>query len=327
MRLLVLGGTGFVGRALAEEALSRDWAVTVFNRGTEKPPPGATALRGDRKAGGGLAALRDGRWDVVVDIWSGAPSAVRDAARLLAGRVDRYVYVSSRSVYAFPTPRGAAEDAPLVEGSADADDVGYAEAKAGGEKAVTAVFGDRALHARAGLILGPYENIGRLTWWLRRIARGGPVLAPGPAELEVQFIDARDLARWSLDAAQRGLGGPYNLVSPPGHATMRRLLEACATVTGSDAELRWTDPGPILAAGVEPWEDLPVWLPPGEVYDTMHQADVSKAVAAGLTCRPVAATVADTWDWMQGLNGKVPHRADRPPIGLDPELEARLLNI
>ncbi|WP_338043416.1 NAD-dependent epimerase/dehydratase family protein, partial [Nonomuraea lactucae] len=180
MKLLVLGGTEFVGRAFLDEALAMGWEVTVLNRGTHEPPPGVTALRGDRSAPGGLAALGDGVWDVVVDTWSWAPSAVRDSASLLAGRAGHYVYVSSRSVHGYPVPAGADESAPVVEASADDDGhADYARAKAGGELAAVAAFGDRALLARAGLILGPHENIGRLPWWLTRIARGGPVLAPG----------------------------------------------------------------------------------------------------------------------------------------------------
>ncbi|MFP8904874.1 NAD-dependent epimerase/dehydratase family protein [Streptomyces atacamensis] len=328
MRLLVLGGTEFVGRAAAEEALARGWEVTVFNRGRHAPPPGAAALRGDRTADGGLAALEEaaGGWDIVVDTWSGAPAAVRDAAAVLAPRAGHYAYVSSRSVYAYPPPAGLDETGPLVDASpGDGDGADYARAKRGGEMAVEAAFGDRGLLVRAGLILGPYENIGRLPWWLLRIARGGEVLAPGPRDLPLQYVDARDLAIWTLDAAERGLGGPYNLVSPPGHATMEELLESCVRATGSGAVLRWTDPERILAAGVGPWTDLPVWTPPGEFHDAMHRGDVSRAVAAGLRCRPVERTVADTWAWLCGLGGEPPLRPDRPRVGLAPEKEAEVL--
>lgn len=326
MELLVLGGTEFVGRAVVEEALARQWSVTVFNRGTHPVPAGVTALRGDRSDPDGLEALSVGRWDVVVDTWSWAPLAVRRAADLLAGRADHFAYVSSRSVYHYPTPAGADETSPLVDGDPDdADAEDYARAKAGGERAATAAFGDRALLVRAGLILGPHENIGRLPWWLNRIARGGPVLAPGPADLVLQYIDARDLAAWTLAAAQDGLAGPYNVVSPPGHTTMRGLLEACVAVAGSAAQLQWTDPDVIIAAGIEPWTDLPIWLPPGELHDALHRADVSKAVAAGLACRPVTETVADTWSWLQDIGGTPPQRGDRPPVGLDRDVETRVL--
>lgn len=331
MKLLVLGGSEFVGRAVVEAALARGDQVTTFNRGRTEPPAGVRALRGDRLDGGGLSALNDGSWDVVVDTWSAAPFAVRDTAQLLAGRVQHYAYVSSRSVYVYPPLAHLAENGQVVESSSEAgrdgETVDYAEAKRGGELAAEEFFGDRALLLRAGLILGPHENIGRLPWWLRRIARGGPVLAPGPRDLDLQYIDARDLASWTLDAAERGLGGPYNLVSPPGQTTMGELLQTCVEVTGSDAELRWLDPGPILAAGVEPWTQLPIWLPPGEDHDGMHRGDVSKVLAAGLRCRPVAETIMDTWAWLQTLPGDPPQRPDRPQVGLDPEVEAKLLGL
>ncbi|WP_406092676.1 SDR family oxidoreductase [Streptomyces sp. NBC_01013] len=335
MRLLILGGTEFVGRAVTEAALARGWEITVFHRGRHAPPPGVAELLGDRTVEGGLDALAgvaepgDGThtWDLVVDTWSGAPSAVRDAARLLSGRAARYTYVSSRSVYDYPAPAGLPEDGPLVEGaSPDAGgDVSYALAKRGGELAALDAFGDRALLVRAGLIIGPWENVGRLPWWLTRIARGGPVLAPGTPDQGLQYIDVRDLAEWLLDAAGKGLHGPYNLVSRPGHTTMGELLNACARATGSDAELRWIDADRILAAGVEPWTGLPLWLPPGELCDSTHGSNVDKAYATGLRCRPAEETVADTWAWLCELGGTAPQRPDRPPVGLDPAAEEKLL--
>ncbi|MFF7252082.1 NAD-dependent epimerase/dehydratase family protein [Streptomyces microflavus] len=335
MRLLMLGGTEFVGRAVTEAALERDWQVTVFHRGHHAPPPGVRVLTGDRTGGErGLAALAGhaGDWDLVVDTWSGVPTAVRDSARLLAGRAGHYSYVSSRSVYAYPAPAGLDEDGPLVAGaSPDEDgrdgDVPYDRAKRGGELAALDAFGDRALLARAGLIIGPGENIGRLPWWLSRIARGGPVIAPGPRTTQLQYVDARDLASWLLDAATAGLHGAYNTVSRPGHTTIGELLDACVRVTGSDAELRWTDPETLLAAGVEPWTGLPIWLPERELYDTLFRGGHTKAEAAGLHCRPAAETVADTWAWLCERGGTAPQRPDRPAVGLDPRLEEKLLGL
>ncbi|MBT2206735.1 NAD-dependent epimerase/dehydratase family protein [Actinomadura sp. NEAU-AAG7] len=325
MRLLMLGGTEFAGRAITEDALARGWEVTVFHRGRHDPPAGAASLHGDRVEPGGLKALGEGEWDAAVDTWSGAPSAVRDAARLLADRVGRHVYISSRSVYPFPTAPGLGEDAPVVDGSADAGEVEYPQAKRGGELAATGAFGDRALLARVGLIIGRYENIGRLPWWLTRMARGGKVLAPGPRNHGLQYVDVRDLAAWTLDAIERGLGGPYNLAGPVDHTTMGEFLQACADVTGNKAELVWADPESILAAGIEPWMDLPVWLQPGEVYDTMMRADVSRALDSGLRSRPIQDTVADTWEWLRSIGGQAPHRPDRPKLGLDPEKEREFL--
>ncbi|WP_409472524.1 SDR family oxidoreductase [Streptomyces sp. HC307] len=328
MRLLMLGGTEFAGRAVVEAALGRGWDVTVFHRGRHTAPAGVRSLHGDRTAPDGLAALADGAWDAVVDTWSAAPFAVRDAARLLRGRVGRYVYVSSCSVYAWAPPAGYTEDAPLVEGAEpDADHTDYARDKRGAELAAVEAFGaERSLLVRAGLLLGPYENVGRLPWWLTRIARGGPVLAPGPRELPLQYIDVRDLAEWILDGVEQELSGPYNLIGPRGLTTTGELLESCVQVTGAAAELRWTDPEVVLEAGVEPWSQLPAWVPPGsELHDALHGADVSRALATGLRCRPVTETVADTWSWLQNLGGGAPQRPDRPPVGLDPEVETKVL--
>ncbi|MFF3190054.1 NAD-dependent epimerase/dehydratase family protein [Streptomyces misionensis] len=327
MRLLVLGGTEFVGRAVVEAALGRGWEVTVFHRGRHQAPPGAEVLTGDRTAGGGLAALAEGDWDAVVDTWSAAPRAVLDAARLLRDRAGRYAYVSSRSVYAWPWPAGAGEDAPVVEGAADAGATEYARDKRGGEVAVLETFGaERSLLVRAGLILGPYENVGRLPWWLDQVARGGPVLAPGPRDLPIQYVDARDLAEWLLGALEQRLSGPYNLVSPPGHTTMGALLDACVAATGADAELCWAEPERILEAGIEPWTELPVWVPPGgETYDAVHRADVGRALATGLVCRPVTETVSDTWRWLTAVGGAAPLRPDRATPRLAPEVAAKVL--
>ncbi|MDG4779995.1 reductase [Micromonospora sp. WMMD961] len=328
MRLLVLGGTGFVGGAMVTEGVRRGWSVTVFNRGLHGVVPrGVHRLRGDRTAPDGLAALTGGGWDLVVDTWDGAPRAARDAARVLADVVGHYGYVSSGSVYTDHSTVGLHEDSPVVDADADSVDGDYPQLKAGAERAVREVFGDRALVARAGLILGPGEDIGRLPWWLRRIERGGDVLAPGPADLPVQYVDVRDLAGWMLDAGARRLGGTFNAIGRPAQTTMGELLDACVAATGADARLRWTDPTRILAAGVQPWSDLPIWLPIGHPNRGLLEQDVTRVHAAGLTCRPVTETVADTWRWLREV-GAVPPRAGRPQrssIGLDPTREAGLL--
>ncbi|MEU3372756.1 NAD-dependent epimerase/dehydratase family protein [Streptomyces sp. NPDC006660] len=324
MKLLLLGGTDFGGRAVAEAARDRGWEVTVFHRGEHPAPDGVRVLHGDRTAPDGLAALATGEWDAVVDTWSGGPAAVRDAARLLAGRVGRCVFVSSRSVYAWPAPADLDEDGPLAAGDPDADATEYPADKRGAELAVLREFGEeRTLIARAGLILGPRETPGRLTWWLERVARGGRVLAPGPRDTPLQYVDARDLAAWVLDALEAGLHGAYNMVGPQGHTTMGGLLDACVRVTGSDAELCWLSPEAVEAAGVEGWSELPIWAPPGsELHAALHAGDVSRALASGLRCRPVLDTVRDTWAWRQSLPAD-----SQPPLadGISAEKEARAL--
>lgn len=323
MRLLVLGGTHFVGRAVVEQALLRGDHVTTVNRGRSGPPvPGAIALRADRRDSQALAtALGDRTWDAAIDTWAGAPVVVRESARLLRGRIGHYGYVSSRSVYRWPVPPGLDETAPVVGGDpAAAEEGGYAAAKRGAELAVLESFPDRALLARAGLVLGPYEDVGRLPWWLERLSRGGRVPAPGPAERKLQYIDVRDLAGWMLDAADRGVVGAFNTVSRPGHATMGRLLEACNSVVAAGAELVWLPPDVVEDAGVGGWVDLPIWVPPAGELAGLHDGDVSAAYAEGLSCRPVQETVADTWRWLQTVGRPAP-RTDRPPLGLRREVE------
>jgi len=327
MRLLVLGGTHHVGRAVVETAVARGDDVTTLNRGlTGHQPAGARALHADRTDPAALSsALGGGSWDAVIDTWSGAPRVVAGAATMLAGRAGHYGYVSSESVYRSFSVPGADESAPVVDANPASDDSDdYQAAKRGGELAAVAAFGDRALLARAGLILGPYEIVGRMPWWLRRLERGGEVLAPGPPDLPLQYIDCRDLAAWMISAAERGVGGAFNTVSRRGHATMATLLEAARDVTRSDATLVWVPPEVIEAAGIQPWTELPVWAPPTGEYAGLHDSDVSAAYAAGLTCRPVTETVADTWRWLQA-EGDPPSRPGLPEHGLSPDTERRVL--
>jgi 2'-hydroxyisoflavone reductase len=324
--LLVLGGSAFVGRAVVEEGLRRGITVTTFNRGHGWRHPDAQSLIGDRLQPDTLEQLRGERWDLVVDTWSGAPRAARNTAAVLADQAERYVYISSGSVYAPPPPRGADESAPVVDASPDAHDGSYPELKRGSELAITAAFGERALLARCGLILGPHEDVGRLPWWLIRMAQGGEVLCPGPPELELQYIDARDLARFVLDAAPAGISGPLNVVSRRGHATMGSLLETCRSVAATPGtELTWLSPEAIQAAGIEPWTELPIWLPPDHELIAMHDINVERAHAAGLRCRPLADTVADTWAWLCSLEGAPPLRDDLPRPGLRPSRERAAL--
>ncbi len=323
----MLGGTHHVGRAVVEAGLAAGHEVTTLTRGFSGPPAaGAEPLHADRTDPDAVrAALGTRGWDAVVDTWSGAPSAVASSAGLLAGRVGCYAYVSSRSVYRWPFPLGADETAPVVDGDPDAgDDADYPAAKRGGELAVLAAFGSAALLARAGLVLGPYEHVGRLPWWLNRLSEGGQVLAPGPPDRPLQYVDGRDLAGFLVHCAEHGTAGTFNTVSRPGHATTRTLLEAAVDVTGGRTELVWVPADLVLAAGIEPWTELPIWLPPDSEGAGMHDGDVTAAVAAGLTCRPVQDTVADTWAWLQAEGTPAPPPG-RPPPGLARDRERRVL--
>ncbi|MQA74423.1 MAG: NAD-dependent epimerase/dehydratase family protein [Solirubrobacterales bacterium] len=326
MRLLVLGGSSFVGRAVVDDGLGRGWAVTTFNRGHGSAvDERVERLRGDRLRAEDLAPLTARTWDFVVDTWLGAPRAARNSAAALADRARRYLYVSSGSVYAPPPPSHGDESARTVAAAPDAEHGDYASRKRGSEIAIEAAFGDRALLARAGTILGPHEDVGRLPWWLLRMDRGGEVLAPGPADLPLQYIDARDLASWLLDAASDRLGGAFNVVSRSGHATMGTLLGACRRVTGDAAVLTWLEPSDVRRAGIEAWSQLPIWLPPDHEYRGLHEANVERAHAAGLHCRPVAGTVADTWEWLLALDKRPPLRSDLDPPGLDAATERAAL--
>ncbi|GAA1359955.1 NAD-dependent epimerase/dehydratase family protein [Catellatospora chokoriensis] len=315
MRLLILGGTRFLGRALATDAVGRGWQVTAFHRGVSgAPPAGVTAVHGDRTQPGDLAPLADRAWDAVIDTWDGPPQVVARSSAVLEPACGRYVHVSSRSVYRDLSTQGLTELSPLV--SADVDSFGAYKAAA--EHVVRATYGDRALIARPGLVLGPHEQPERLVWWLRRLARSGEVPVPGPPELGLQCIDVRDLACWLLDAAHANLGGAYNVVSRPGHTTMGALLSACAEASGSRARLRWVPPAAVLAAGVRPWSDLPIWVPQDSDVRGLHETDAERAHATGLRCRPVEQTVADTWAWLTTTAG--PLAAE----GLGPRLEAMM---
>lgn len=321
MKVLVLGGTHHVGRAVVEAALARGHAVVTLNRGlTGWDVPGIDARHADRLDPGSVAAaLGDDAFDAVVDTWSGAPVAVRDAARLLSGRAAYYAYVSSRSVYTWPW--GREESSPVVAGDPAATDASdYGAAKRGGELAVQLELDGPWACLRAGLVLGPYEQVGRLPFWLQHVAAGGRVPAPGPHDRPLQYVDARDLAAWVLDHRPTGV---LNSVSRPGHATIGELLEECVRVTGADAELVWIDPDAVEAAGVAPWTELPIWTPPRGEYAALHDCDVAAAHAAGLRCRPVAETVADTWSWLQ-REGLPAQPTDRPRTGLGAEAEQRL---
>jgi 2'-hydroxyisoflavone reductase len=324
MRLLVLGGTRFLGRAVVADALDRGWDVTTLHRGlTGRSPAGVREVLADRTSTAQVqGALEGATWDLVVDTWDGAPRVATDAAAVLAGRTGAYGYVSSISVYGWGTH--VDETSPLVDGDPRAHDGEYPALKRGAELGVLDAH-PGALLARAGLLLGPHEDIGRLPWWLTRIARGGRVVAPGRPDRPLQYVDVRDAARWLLSALDAGLGGPFDVTSRSGHATTRTLLESCVAATGSDAELVWVDEATLAAAGAEPWTQLPCWVPETGDSAGFLEADTSRAAGAGLVCRPVEHTVADTWHWLTAGGAPAP-RGGRPPLGLPQETEAALLS-
>lgn len=324
MRLLVLGGTRFVGRAIVQDALARGWDVTTVHRGlTGAPPPGAISLVTDRAVPGGLGrALGDDAWDLVVDTWDGAPRVATEAARVLRGRATRYGYVSSISVYVWGGH--VDESSPVVAGDPLAVTGEYPALKRGAEMGVLEAHPD-ALLARAGLILGPHEDIGRLPWWLQRISRGGRVVAPGRPNRPLQYVDARDLASFLLSSLSAGLSGPVDVASRSGHATTDELLAACVKATGSDGELVWVNEADLQAHGAEPFTQIPCWVPEGGEFAGFFEGDTSRAADSGLVCRPVTETVTDTWLWIQ-RDGMPAQRPDRDAHGLPAALEQQILS-
>ncbi|MEV4465207.1 NAD-dependent epimerase/dehydratase family protein [Micromonospora echinofusca] len=330
MKVLILGGTHHVGRAFVETALERGDEVTTLNRGLSRPPAlGVQALVADRTHTPAVAAALAGReWDAVIDTWAWAPRVVRDSSRLLSGRSAHYGYVSSRGVHRWPWPSNADESAPLVDGDPASDDSSdYAAAKRGGELAVIETYGERALLARAGMILGPYEDVGRVPWWLRRLERGGRVLAPGPADAPLQYIDARDMAAWMLNCAEHGLSGAYTVTGRPGAVTIGQLLETALEVTGSDAELVWAPDELLRREGVWLGMEFGLRYPHDPAPTGVNDADVDAVFAAGLTTRPLRDTLADTWAWLQAEGDPVPRPdAPSPDTWLDLAAERRVLD-
>jgi 2'-hydroxyisoflavone reductase len=324
-KVLVLGGTDFVGPAVVGAALAHGDDVTIFHRGqTGSAPDGVRVILGDRTQGSDLDAVATEQWDLVVDAWSRAPRVVLDSARKLEPNAARYVYISTISVYQDVHDGPLNETAPVVDASPDADATDYAADKRGAELAIESVFGpDRCVFARPGLILGPRENIGRLPWWLRRVAAGGSVLAPGPADNGLQYIDARDLAEFSINTT---LNGAVNVLTVPGFTTMAELLDLCKEATGSDATFTWVDPEYLLNEKVEPWTELPIWVPDIGEWAGFYLTDSSLAQRSGLTCRPVRDTVFDTWAWLRdNPEWSQVVAANRTRVGLAPERETALL--
>ena len=295
MDLLVLGGTRFLGRHLVEEALGREHRVTLFNRGESNPGlfPEVEELRGER--GGDLSPLRGRLWDAAIDTSGYLPREVRYSAELLADSVGHYALVSSISAYEDFARTGIDEDAPVLE-PPDPEPVEldwelYGGLKVGCERAAEAAMPGRMLVVRPGMIVGPHDYTDRFPYWRRRVAEGGDVLAPGDPEQQVQLIDARDLAGWMLRMAEGGRTGVYNATGPEYGLTMRGMLEGIREATGSDARFVWASEKFLLDAGVEPWEEMPFWVP--EEMAGILAVDVSRAVGAGLVFRPLGDTVRD----------------------------------
>src|SRR5215475_8364819 len=308
VRLLVLGGTAFVGRAVVEAALTAGWSVTTFNRGVSNVDvEGVEAVRGDRTVAADVAALAGrGPWDAVVDTSGYVPRNCLQVAHALEPVVGRCVFMSTVSVYAGWPVEPLRDESPVLPCPPDAGpDYGedtedgptrYGYQKSGCEVAAAEAFGaGRVSVLRPGVVLGPREYVGRLPWWLRRVAAGGRVVAPGRPERSIQPVDVRDLARFAMACVEHGYAGAYNVAAPVGRETFAGMLAACKNVTGSDAAFTWVPDDELLRLGVRQWSEMPLW----RTFDGVWRVDAGRAQAAGLSCRRLADTVADTWAWLR----------------------------
>jgi 2'-hydroxyisoflavone reductase len=322
MRTLILGGTVFLGRHVAVEALRRGHELALFTRGRHGTDlfPEATHLHGDRASD--LSALEDGEWDVVVDTSGRRAADVEASARLLADRAGHYVFVSSVNAH----PDWPEQVVDETSRTWQTDDEDYGAQKAASERAVEAAMPGRASAVRAGLIVGPHDNVFRLPWWIERVSRGGDVLAPGDPDRALQLIDARDLAAWMLNLGERGIGGAFCATAPPGQTTMRAVLEAAIAASGSDARLHWAPDALLRESGLEPWVQIPLWLPEDQ-YPGTWRVGTAAAQAAGLRPRPVDETIADTWAWLRdGGTGELHDWGEEArATGIPPERERELL--
>jgi 2'-hydroxyisoflavone reductase len=320
VRLLILGGTTFLGRAIAETALDHGHELTLFTRGRTNPELFAEAerLHGDRD--GDLAALDGRRFDAVVDTSGYVPRVVRASAELLSPAAEHYTFVSSISVYR-DFSQSVHEESALAElGDDPVDELtedysNYGALKALCEREVVEAFAGRALAVRAGLIAGPHDPTGRFTYWPHRVARGGEVLAPGPPERPVQLVDVRDVGGWTVRAAEQRLSGPFNVTGEP--VPLRDLLDACIRATGSDATVTWVDESFLLERDVGQWMEVPLWVAAEPGSERFHETDTTKARTAGFRERPLEEIVLGALEQAETVDGVGPTR----------EREAELLRL
>lgn len=325
MRLLVLGGTVFLGRHLVEAALARNHEVTLFNRGQANPGhfPDVEQVHGDRD--GGINVLRGRRWDAVIDTSGQLPRLVRASAELLADAVDHYTFVSSISVYAdFSKP--PTETTPLAmladPTTEERTPENYGGHKALCEQAAEAAMPGHALVIRPGLIVGPYDPTDRFTYWPVRIDRGGEVFAPGDGSDPVQYIDQRDLGEWVVRLAEQGTTGVFNATGPARTEIMRQMVEGIRDAEHADAHFTWVAQAFLDKQNVSAWQDMPVWVPGTGDTAGFHRRSLARAHAAGLTYRPLADTARDTLAWFKTLPAE---RQAKLGAGLTAEREAALL--
>lgn len=326
MNILIIGGTRFLGRHLVDTALSRGHTLTLFNRGKSNPDlyPQVETILGDREKD--LEILTGQRWETVIDTCGYFPRLVNLSAQALKDTVEHYVFISSISVYSDLSKIGINEHDPLGkladESVEEITEESYGPLKALCEKTVEAAFPGRTLVIRPGLIVGPHDPTDRFTYWPVRVARGGEILAPEKPEAPVQIIDGRDLAEFTIRLVEQKRTGIFNATGPDYELSLGELLETCKKVSGSDANFNWAPLEFLAENKVEAWSDMPVWVPDTPAEAGSCRMDVSKAIAAGLTFRPLDETVRDTLAWAQTRPASHEWRA-----GLKAEREMELLEL
>jgi len=324
VRILIIGGTRFVGRHLVEAALARSHEVTLFNRGKSNPDlfPQVETIIGDRAKD--MDKLKGRVWDAVIDVVGYLPRLVRLSAESLEATIGRYVFISTISVYENFRKIGIDESDPVAkvqdETVEEVTGETYGPLKALCEQTVQDVYGERALVVRPGLVVGPHDPTDRFTYWPVRVGRGGEVLAPQKPEARIQIIDARDLAEFVLKSIEENASGIYNATGPDYELTIGRLLEVSKQVSGSDAEFRWASPEFLNQNKIEAWSDMPAWVPDDEEGLGFARLDISKAINAGLKFRKLEETVRDTLEWAKRRSSDHEWRA-----GLTAEREAQVL--
>jgi len=324
VRILIIGGTRFVGRHLVEAALARSHEVTLFNRGKSNPDlfPQVETIIGDRAKD--MDKLKGRVWDAVIDVVGYLPRLVRLSAESLEATIGRYVFISTISVYENFRKIGIDESDPVAkvqdETVEEVTGETYGPLKALCEQTVQDVYGERALVVRPGLVVGPHDPTDRFTYWPVRVGRGGEVLAPQKPEARIQIIDARDLAEFVLKSIEENASGIYNATGPDYELTIGRLLEVSKQVSGSDAEFRWASPEFLNQNKIEAWSDMPAWVPDDGEGLGFARLDISKAINAGLKFRKLEETVRDTLEWAKRRSSDHEWRA-----GLTAEREAQVL--
>jgi 2'-hydroxyisoflavone reductase len=334
LRILILGGTGFTGPFQVRYALERGHKVTVFNRGKTHPgelPKEVEQLIGDRN--GQLDALKNRKWDVAIDNPTSVPVWVRDAGQILKGNLDRYVFISTISVYGDTSKANIDETALLAKYTGEdamkesRDSIIaskfqlYGPLKALSEQEAEKWFPKQALIIRPGLIVGPRDETDRFTYWPVRIDRGGEVLAPGDRSDPVQFIDGRDLAEWVIRMVEQRETGIYNATGPDKTLGVGAMLEGIRDANSSKANFTWVNTDFLEAQKVAPWSDMPVWVPPRGEEAGMGRINIRRAVAKGLTFRPLAETARDTLAWFKSQ----PAERQKLKAGITPERETAVL--